>query len=104
MVDKKADKKDPDATIFQAKTPDYVVVIKSEDNKSAMIELQCETDFVAKGDDFIKLAETLAEKLLKGEIKPGEEDIQEVKDAILKMGENIKIADMKVVEGPTLGN
>ena len=50
-------------------TANGVVVIKSEDNKSAIVSLQCETDFVAKGEDFINVAETIADKLLKGEIK-----------------------------------
>jgi len=85
-------------------TANGVVVIKSENGKSAMVELQCETDFVAKGDDFIGVAEILADKLLKGEIKPEDRDIPEVKDAVLKLGENIKIGSMKVVEGKTLGD
>lgn len=84
-------------------TANGVVVVKSEDNKSAMVELQCETDFVANGEEFINIAEALADKLLKGEISPDDKDLPEVKDAILKMGENIKVANMKVVEGETLG-
>ena len=46
----------------------------------------------------------MADKLLKGEIKPEDRDIPEVKDAVLKLGENIKIGSMKVVEGGTLGD
>ncbi len=84
-------------------TANGVVVIKSEGSKSAMVELQCETDFVANGEDFVKVAEIIANKLLKGEINPGDEDLEEVKEAVLKMGENIKVANMKVVEGETMG-
>jgi elongation factor Ts len=85
-------------------TANGVVVVKTEGSKSAMVELQCETDFVAKGDDFIKVAEEIADKLLKGEVKEGDTDIQEVKDAVLKMGENIKVANIKLVDGETTGD
>ena len=37
-------------------TSQGVVVIKSEGGKSAMVKLLCETDFVARGDDFMALA------------------------------------------------
>ncbi|MFH1534297.1 MAG: translation elongation factor Ts [Nitrospirota bacterium] len=84
-------------------TANGVVVIKSEGGKSAMVELQCETDFVANGEGFINVAEAIADKLLKGEISPDDKDLPEVKDAVLKIGENIKIANMKVVEGENLG-
>ncbi len=44
-------------------TNEGMVVIKvSDDNKKAsMIEVNCETDFVAKSDDFIKLANDIVE-------------------------------------------
>lgn len=83
-------------------TANGVVAVKSENGKAAMVELQCETDFVAKGDDFIALAETLADKLFNGETKL--EDIPEVKDAVLKLGENIKVANTVVAEGENLGH
>lgn len=79
------------------------VVIKSEGDKAAMVSLFCETDFVARGEDFLKLAETLADKLLKGKIKPGDKDLPEVKDAVLKLGENIQIGEMKLMEAKNLG-
>ncbi len=85
-------------------TANGVVVVKSEGSKAAIVELQCETDFVAKGEDLINVAETLADKLLKGEIKPEDEDLPEIKAAVLKLGENIKVGNMKIVEGDTLGN
>ena len=81
-----------------------VISIKSKDGKAAVVQLASETDFVAKGDDFLALADLLADKLLKGEIKPEDRDIPEVKDAVLKMGENINIADMALVEGKTMGD
>ncbi len=87
-----------------ASTAQGAIFVKTEGNKSAMVELQCETDFVAKGDDFLALAESLADRLLKGEITPEDKDLPEIKDAILKLGENIKIGNMAVVEGDTVGD
>jgi elongation factor Ts len=85
-------------------TANGVVVIKSEDGKTAMVGLQCETDFVARGDDFITVAEDLADKLLKGEIKPEDIDLPKVKEAVMKLGENIQIGKMSIVEGENLGS
>lgn len=85
-------------------TSQGVVVVKSDGKKTAMVSLQCETDFVSKGDDFLVLAEKMANKLLKGEIKPVDRDIPEIKDAVLKMGENICIGDMALYEGDNVGS
>lgn len=79
------------------------VAIKSEGDKAAIVSLFCETDFVARGEDFLKVAETLADKLLKGKIKPGDKDLPEIKDAVLKLGENIQIGEMKLMKTKNLG-
>jgi len=42
-----------------------VVLAKAEGNKGAIIALNCETDFVAKNEDFVKLAQTILETALK---------------------------------------
>lgn len=84
-------------------TSQGIVAIKIEGGKAGMAKLLCETDFVARGDDFIALSDALAEKALKGEIKDGDE-VPEVKDAVLKMGENIQLGEVKLVEGDVLGS
>ncbi|MFA5820912.1 MAG: translation elongation factor Ts [Candidatus Gracilibacteria bacterium] len=85
-------------------TANGVVAVCQKDSKMAIVQLASETDFVSRGNDFMKLANTLAEKLLKGEIKVTDRDVPEVKEAILKMGENIQIVEMKVVTGKNLGH
>ena len=80
-----------------------VVSIKTSGNKAAIVKLACETDFASRGEDFVALADSLAEKLLNGEIAEDSTDLQEVKDTGLKTGENIQVGGMKVVEGETLG-
>lgn len=81
-----------------------VVFVKSGGGKVAMVELQCETDFVSLGEDFMGLAELLADKLLKGEISVEDRDLPEIKDAVLRMGENIKIGNLALVEGENVGD
>ena len=38
-----------------------VVVISGDSNKTSLIEINCETDFVAKNEDFIKFVKELSE-------------------------------------------
>jgi len=80
-----------------------VVAIKTAGNKVAMAALLCETDFVSRGDDFNAVVELLAQKLLDGSLKPEETEVAEVKELVLKAGENIKIGKMAVVEGDNIG-
>lgn len=80
------------------------VVVKREGNKTAMVQLLCETDFVAKGDDFLSVAGSLADKLLKGEIRPEDRDVPEVKEAVLRLGENVLIGNMSLFVGENVGD
>src|SRR5689334_21215841 len=43
---------------------DGLISIQTQGAKGAVIELNCETDFVARTDDFQNLAETIAKKVL----------------------------------------
>jgi len=79
-----------------------VISYKAEGNKVSIVKLLSETDFVSRSDDFVALANLLAEKAFAGEIKAGDE-VSEVKDAVLKMGENISIGGLEVLEGDVLG-
>lgn len=81
-----------------------VVAVRSEGGKTAMVTLLCETDFVARGDDFIALADGIAEKLLKGEISVDDKELPEVKDFGLKAGEKIELGSMELMEGKNVGS
>lgn len=85
-------------------TSQGVIVVKAGNDEMAMVKLLCETDFVARGDDFISLAAKIAEKLLNKEINVSDRDFPEVKDAVLRMGENIQVGEMTVVSGKVLGS
>lgn len=84
-------------------TNNGAVVIKSDGNKAAMLMLLCETDFVSRGDDFISLLNDLSERVFSGELATDATDIQELKDAAQRLGENLQLAEMTLVEGSVLG-
>ncbi|WP_319542834.1 translation elongation factor Ts [uncultured Pseudodesulfovibrio sp.] len=69
----------------------------SEDGKTAVIsELLCETDFVAKGDDFTAFAQALSEKIAGLDVTTGAADdlpadVADVTDLIAKLGENMGV-------------
>ncbi len=83
-----------------------IVVIKhSDDNKKAvMVEVNCETDFVAKDDNFTTFADAVAERILNSDVADveavlslplheGEETtIEEARQALVsKIGENMNV-------------
>lgn len=84
-------------------TSQGAVFVKSSGPKTAMVELDCETDFVARGDDFLSAGSVLVDKLLSGDIKVEDRNLPEVKDLALKLGEKIQIGNMIVVEGDVVG-
>jgi len=79
--------------------------------KTIIIEINCETDFVAKGDDFRNLVNNVADLILKHEC-PSVEDAKAVSeslfaDATVKMGEKFDLRRFEVLskdEGSYLGS
>ena len=66
----------------------------SVDGKSgSLVELNCETDFVAKNDDFVAFAQSLAQTAASRE--PGEAEEQKRQALVQKLGENISIRRTK---------
>lgn len=64
----------------------------SPDGKTgAIIELNCETDFVAKTEEFQKAAEELAKDCAAGAVKSPEDAESKVKELVLKLGENMSL-------------
>lgn len=85
-----------------------VVVIKTSGNKVAMVEINCETDFVARDASFKQFAEQVLETVLATEIADiaqlaqtkvvsGEGTVDEVRrNLITKLGENINVRRVAV--------
>jgi len=80
-----------------------VIALKTEAKKAAILQLFCETDFVAKGDNFRNLAAELVNEAFEGkDVKTeGEAKIQE---GIQKNGENIKLGEIEILEGDQLAS
>ena len=85
-----------------------VVVVSGDDNKKSVIEINCETDFVAKNDDFINFVKELSE--LNNKINSNLEELKVIKmknnqtvednlvALIAKIGEKITIGKAKTIE------
>ena len=69
-----------------------IVNFYQNDKNMLLLELNSETDFVARDSNFINLAESIANKLLENdETKVINEISNEISSTISKLGENIKL-------------
>lgn len=92
---------------------DGTIVIAANGNKAAILEMNCETDFVAKDDSFLALANAAAEAALANNINDIEtlaatevngETLDTTRtNLIAKIGENMTFRRVAVVEGDNLG-
>ena len=82
-----------------------VIATSGDENKISVIELNCETDFVAKNDDFVSFAKELSElnninnsdleKLKKSNMSNGKTVEDNLVSLIAKMSEKITIGKVK---------
>ena len=82
-----------------------VIATSGNENKISVLELNCETDFVAKNDDFVSFAKELCElnnqndsdleKLNKSNMSNGKSVEDSLVSLIAKMGEKITIGKVK---------
>ena len=85
-----------------------VVAISGNENKTSIIEVNCETDFVAKNEDFTNFVKELSElnneknskvdELKNSKMKNGETVEENMISLIAKIGEKITIGKTKTVE------
>src|SRR3989338_911980 len=81
------------------------VATKTKGNKTALVALNCETDFVAKNEDFIKLTDAIAEMLLEKGIDGVEKESADIINPVIqKTGENIQIGKLSLVVGDIVGS
>ncbi len=82
-------------------TGEGVVIAKvsADGKKAALVQIFCETDFVALGDDFQKLANDLVElALAKGADTAKAEAEPLIQATLQKVGENVQLGEIKVGE------
>ena len=85
-----------------------VVVVSGNETKTSIIEVNCETDFVAKNDDFIKFVKELSElnnqknsnldELKDSKMNNGKTVDENLVALIAKIGEKITIGKSKTIE------
>ena len=85
-----------------------LVFIYGDEKKTSIIEINCETDFVAKNDDFLNFTKEIGEinnsvnsdieKLKNSKMKNGSTVSQNLIDLIAKIGEKITIGRLKTLE------
>ena len=94
IADKKSDR---DAS-------DGLVVVRTDGKRALTLILNCETDFVAKNDDFVVVANKLADIAWEmGEASAREQAPALINDVVLKIGENIKLGAIEEVTGEVVG-
>ena len=91
-----------------------VIATSGDENKISVLELNCETDFVAKNDDFVSFAKELSElnnkndsdvgKLNKSNMLNGQTVEDNLVSLIAKMGEKITVGKVKTFNQPGAKN
>ena len=91
-----------------------VIATSGDENKISVIEINCETDFVAKNDDFVSFAKELSElnnqndsnldKLNKTTMSNGQTVEDNLVSLIAKMGEKITVGKIKTFNQPGTKN
>lgn len=85
-----------------------VVVIKSAADSAILVEVNSETDFAAKNEDFLAFANTVADKAFEAKdtnvAAMNDGSLKDVRDALVqKIGENISARRAEIVEGEIVG-
>jgi elongation factor Ts len=89
-----------------------IAIVNDDNTKGAIISLNCETDFVAKNEDFIKLANQFAEKALhvssKEELLKQDFENITVEEKLVEqtgvIGEKIELGSFKTLEAAYVGS
>lgn len=90
-VEKRADRATSEGRIF----------IKREGNKAVIVELTCETDFVAKNDDFIALGDAICTKALTEGYTSVNDTLQNMLlDLATKIRENMSVSRLQLIDIP----
>ncbi len=84
-------------------TSEGIVSIIVKEGKGVITKLVCETDFVARNEDFVGLAQKLSELTLeKGPEVAKTESKDLVEELFTKLGENMSLAEAEEIEGAVL--
>ena len=80
-------------------TEEGKIFTKITDGKAVILELTCETDFVARNENFVKLGNSLADAVISTGAKEVTEELSNmVKEAIGTLKENMTLKRVKVLD------
>src|SRR3989344_1366027 len=83
---------------------DGAVMVKTNGNKSVLVALLCETDFVARNEDFRNLLLKLTDLALSSGAEKMKTEAKGLIDGVIqKTGENIQLGEIYEISGSTLG-
>ncbi len=81
------------------------IVVARNGNKAVAVELLCETDFVAKNEDFVNLANALAQKAATEGVAAMEATAPDMISLVVqKVGENVKLGKSFEISGDVIGS
>ncbi|MFH0770218.1 MAG: translation elongation factor Ts [Candidatus Peregrinibacteria bacterium] len=80
------------------------VFLAQEGQEAVLVILKCETDFVARNEEFVSLGQSFADRAL----KKGADELKSYAASLLpslvqKLGENISLGDVYGISAPVLG-
>lgn len=83
---------------------DGILVSRSNESRALVLTLNCETDFVAKNEDFVNLANKIADIAWNDSIEKAQAEAPTlISDIVLKIGENIQLGKIEEVTGEVVG-
>lgn len=83
---------------------DGIIVVKESAEKTLALILHTETDFVAKNDDFVNLANKLADiALAEGIESMKEKSTEMINEVVQKVGEKIELGKISEIKGENIG-
>lgn len=90
------------ATKADRETKEGLIVTKIDGNKAAIVTQYCETDFVAKNEEFVAIANKAAETALSSGLEEAKTEADAaIKELFTKLGENMSI-EIDLLQGEGL--
>jgi elongation factor Ts len=84
---------------------DGAIIVKEGNNKIILLTLHSETDFVAKNEDFTKLANKLADMAMsEGKEAMKAKSLDMINEVVQKVGEKIELGKIEQIEGNILAS
>lgn len=84
---------------------DGIIVVKESGDKTLLLILHTETDFVSKNANFVNLANKLADMAVKEGIEVMKSKSQDmINEIVQKVGEKIELGKVEELEGPIIGS